>query len=315
MIAAKYLSKGLCAMARAHQVNLMCGHLGAAVAAGYFIGELHPNLDERVFIGVEAELERIIHGESVFSPGEDAGITANELFAPFPNQSPQVDLIEGFVDALQQNIDETRESGHNVIFASIAIRAFKDHPELAAPAVVDGIRKLILGFNTASPGSGFYGIAKGRIDGREVPLVKDEGFPPYANLAQMANTVLDELIENGAQRRVGYGGLVHVINHAAALTELARYGYPELAQRGLRAHHQHLQLLRSLPDMSAEFDAGTPPEEDPRTAAFWESGHLRRNPAFLTHRIKTIYGFDTLIQLVEDSQKHQLGNQMLLHLM
>ena len=48
MVDFDYLSKGLCALARAHRANTMAGHLGAAVVAGYFFGEEHHELDERV---------------------------------------------------------------------------------------------------------------------------------------------------------------------------------------------------------------------------------------------------------------------------
>jgi hypothetical protein len=48
MIDFDYLPKGLQAMARAHRVSTMSGHLGAAVVAGYFIGEQHPDLDDKV---------------------------------------------------------------------------------------------------------------------------------------------------------------------------------------------------------------------------------------------------------------------------
>ena len=82
MLHLDYLAKGLNAMSRAHRVNTMAGHLGAAVVAGYFIGEQHPNLDDKVYAGIEAELDRIIHGESVFSPTKDAPIAVAEMFKP-----------------------------------------------------------------------------------------------------------------------------------------------------------------------------------------------------------------------------------------
>ncbi|MFH1567521.1 MAG: hypothetical protein ABIL09_05915, partial [Gemmatimonadota bacterium] len=69
MVRPEYLEGGLNALSRAHRANAMAGHLGAAVAAGYLIGERHPDLDGTVAAGIEAELERIIGGESVFSPG------------------------------------------------------------------------------------------------------------------------------------------------------------------------------------------------------------------------------------------------------
>ena len=62
MIDFDYLPRGLYAMARAHRVSAMSGHLGAAVVAGYFIGEQHPDLDEKVYTGIEAELLTSAHG-------------------------------------------------------------------------------------------------------------------------------------------------------------------------------------------------------------------------------------------------------------
>jgi hypothetical protein len=316
MIDRDYLARGLCAMSRAHRVNPMAGHLGAAVIAGYFIGEQHPDLDAEVYAGIEAELQRIMRGESVFSPPADAPITVAEMFEPFAaKEQPQEDLIDGIADALAHNVDQARESGHNVIFAAIALRALRDHPEHATPSTTDGIRKLIAAFDNATPGSGYYGKQRGRIDGSNVPLPEDAALPPYADLPAMASIVLDELIQHAPERRVGFGGLVHVINHAAALAELARYGYRELATNGLAAHRQHLRLFRTLPNVAAELGADTPTENDPRTPAFWQSGNIRRDGARLVHRIKTLYGFDTLIELVEDQYRRSLANDSLRYLM
>jgi hypothetical protein len=315
MVDFAYLSKGLYALARAHQVNTMSGHLGAAVIAGYFIAEQHPDLDQKVYKGIEAELDQIIGGESVFSPGKNAKISAAQMFEPFPREQPQENLVDGIADALARNIGKTRQSGHNVIFASIAIRALKDHPDLATPALIDGIRRLIAGFDGATPGSGYYGKAKGRIDGRKVPLPKDASFSPYPDLESMAVTVMDELIENAARHRQGFGGLWHVINHAAGLIELTQYGYRELALKGLPAHHQHVRLLRTLPDVADELGAETPTEYDPLVPEFWEPGRIRRGRAHLTHRVKTLYGFDTMIELIADQEKRRQGRARLRYLM
>lgn len=315
MIDFDYLPKGLYAMARAHRVNTMSGHLGAAVVAGYFIGEQHPDLDEKVYEGIEGELERIIRGESIFSPKKNAAISAAQMFEPFAKEQPKENLIDGIADALARNIGQTRESGHNVIFAAIAIRALKDHPDLATPAVIDGIRKLIAGFNDASPGSGYYGKQKGRVNGRKIPLPKDDTFPPYRDLQTMANTVLDELLQHVTERHEGFGGLVHVINHAAALAELASRGYRDLATRGLAAHHHHMRLLKTLPNVTDEFGAETPTKSDPRTPRFWDADKIRRERAHLTHRIKTLYGFDALAELIENDSKRDQGNEKLRYLM
>jgi hypothetical protein len=310
-----YLQKGLCALARAHRVSLMSGHLGAAIVAGCFIAEQHPDLDARVYEGIQGELDRIIRGESVFSPDRSAAMSTARMFAPFPNEQQPGASIDGIADALADNIDQTRESGHNVIFAAIAIRALKAHPELATPSVTGGIRKLIAGFDDTSPGSGYYGRQKGRVDGRLIRPPEDDTFPPYPDLHAMANTVLDELIQRASQPRVGFGGLWHVINHAAALAELVRQGYRELAHKGLAAHRQHLRLFRSLPDVTAEFGAETPTVHDPRTPEFWELNTIRRERAHLTHRIKTLYAFHILLELVEDDARRDQGLDRLLYLM
>lgn len=315
MIDFDYLPKGLYAMARAHRVNSMSGHLGAAVVAGYFLGEQHPDLDEKVYQGVEAELERIIRGESVFSPKKDAALNASSMFEPFPKEQPKEDLIDGIADALSRNIHRARESGHNVIFAAIAIRGLKDHPDLATPSITDGIRKLIAGFDNASPGSGYYGKEKGRINGRKIELPSDDGISPFPDLQTMANTVLDDLIRHAAQRREGFGGLWHVINHAAALAELARHGYRELAIRGLPAFHEHYRLFRTVPDISAEKGAETPTEDGPLTPNFWHPEKIRRERAHLTHRIKTLYGFNELAELVESKTRRDQGADKLRYLM
>jgi hypothetical protein len=63
MIDFEYLYKGICGLANAHKAGTMAGHLGAAVIAGYFIGEDLGELPNEVFKGVEGELDRVIQGE------------------------------------------------------------------------------------------------------------------------------------------------------------------------------------------------------------------------------------------------------------
>jgi hypothetical protein len=316
MVRFDYLIKGLNAMSRAHRVNTMAGHLGAALVAGYFISEQHPKLDDKVYAGIEGELDRIIRGESVFSPRKDSSITVDDMFKPHTEEEAKTELVDNIAEALARNIDELHESGHNVIFASIAIRAFKDHPDLATSAVVNGIYRLITDFNGTKPGSGYYGKQRGRIDGRAIPLSKDNTFPPYAGLSAMAEVVIEELIQTAGERRDGFGGMWHVINHAAALAELAAYGYPELATKGLPAHHQHMRLFRTLPNVSDEFGDETPTKYDPHTLEFWGAQQkIRRDRAHLTHRIKTLYGFDALIPLVADENKRKQANEKFMYLM
>jgi hypothetical protein len=293
----------------------MAGHLGAALAAGYFFGEEHHDLDDKVHAAICEELDRVMRGEEQWFDPEKAKLTVHELFEPFPAEPPQKELISTIAESLSGNIEKTRESGHNVIFTSLAIRALHDHPVYATPTLVQGIRKLIEGFNGAGPGRGYYGQKRGWILGDAVSLPADDSFPPYKNESEMAEVVLDELIRSAPVRRQGFGGLWHVINHAAAITELSRYGFEDLARKGFAAHQHHVRLWRTLPDVQEELGAVKRAQQDPRTPEFWKTGALKRDSARLTHRIKTLYGFFTLARFVEDKAKRKTAEQSLLYLM
>jgi len=316
MVNFEYLYKGLCGLARAHRASVMSGHLGAAVVAGYFFGEDHPDLDDHVHSSVEKELDRILHGdESFWYDAAKAGITIPELFEPFPEEPSQPDQIATIPKALAANIDRTRQSGHNVIFGSIAVRALSDHPEYATPSIISGIRKLIEGFDGAVPGRGYYGKARGWIEGHKVTLAEDDGFDPYESERKMADVVVDELIRTASMHRQGFGGLFHVINHAVGLTELARFGHRDLARRGFAAHRQHVRLWRSLPDLEDELGALHHADHDPRTPEYWKEKEASQWSAQLTHRIKTLYGFFTLLRFVEDPAHRRKAEEQFLYLM
>ncbi len=312
----KYLYLGLCGLARAHQANPMAGHLGAAVVAGYFFGEDNPDLDDKVYTAVEKELDRIIQGEeSLWYDQKKAGITVPELFEPFPDEPPQEKHITTIAKALATNIDKTRQSGHNVIFSAIALRALHDHPIYATPSIIEGIRKLVEGFDGAVPGRGYYGRQRGWIVGDKVNLPVDNDFPPYKSQQSMVEVVVDELIRLASVRRQGFGGLVHIINHAAALTELSLFSYRDLARRGLAAHHQHVRLWRSLPDVEGELGPLRRAERDPRNPEYWSSETPSQSSARLTHRIKTMYGFFTLLRLTKDPATRKQAEEKFLYLM
>lgn len=308
MIDFHYLSKGLNALARAHHMGSMAGHLGAAVVAGYFVGEQRPDLDPDVAKGIEDDLERILRGESVFGKNmaKKSKLSDPELFEPFPGQKPDESLIDGIAEALEKSIDQPRQSGHNVIFASLAIRALREHPEFSTPAVVDGIRKLMALFNQSHPGSGYYGRERGRIHGNRIRLPDDDGVPPYSDLEGMAVTVFDEVIGQKPEvHRVGYGSLVHIVNHAAAIADLAGYGYGELVPRAIRSHRRHLRLWRTLPNVADEKGPVKVSRFTPHTAAYWTSGKVPYDRALLTHRVKTMFGFDELAAAVDEEEKEK----------
>ena len=314
-----YLVKGLNALARAHRMSAMAGHLGAAVVAGYFIGKQRPDLDPEVYKGIEADLDRVMGGESVFGSKmtKNSKIADSDLFEAFPKEKPNESLIDGIAEALEKNIKTPRESGHNVIFASIAIHALKEHPDFATPSIIDGIRKLIGLFDNAHPGSGYYGKAKGRITGNKITLPEGEdGTPPYTDVKGMVEAVLDEIINQDPKvHRQGYGGLIHVNNHAAAITDLAQYGYPELVPAAIASHRRHLRLWRNLPNVADEFGPEPFSEFSPYTSAYWTSGKVPYDRALLTHRVKTMFGFDELTEAIDDERKEKRAYDKLRYMM
>jgi hypothetical protein len=181
--------------------------------------------------------------------------------------------------------------------------------------VVEGIRKLIESFDGQVPGRGYYGKQRGWIVGDQVSLEEDDGFEPYGSTQTMAEVVLDDLIRGAPVRRRGFGGLHHLVNHAAGLAELSRYGYQDLARKGFTAHRHHLRLWRSLPDVEEELGPVQRAKHDPRTAEYWTTGPLRRDSAMLTHRIKTLYGFSTLARLIQEPAKRRSAEERFLYLM
>ncbi len=253
----------------------MAGHLGAAVVAGYFVGEELPELDGKVYAAIEGNLDQIVRGdEAIWYNVDQTGIAISELFETFPDESIPDETIQStriasIATALSANIDTLRQSGHNVIFSSIAIRALHDHSMFATNGIVHGIVQLIARFNDAGPGRGYYGKERGWILGNDVKLDDENDFPAYRDQQDMVEVVIEELVQSAAIRRQGYGGLFHLINHAAALTELTRFGFDELAGRGMAAHHNHVRLWRSLPDVEKELGPLVPAIHDPRTPEYW----------------------------------------------
>ncbi len=307
MIEHRYLELGVTGMARAHRASGLAGHLGAALVAGYAFGEELPDLPEAVFQGITAELDRVLRGEeTVWYNVQKTGIPIKELFQPFPPKSSPGGLdVRPIADALAENIGKLHQSGHNVIFAALAIRALKDHPALATRERLDGLVKLIRGFNGSIPGMAYLGKDRGGwVRADRVELRDSMRVEPYEDVVAMVKRTIDEVIVSAGVRRQGVGGMWHLINHAAGLLDLSLYGFADLARRGLEAHRDHLWRWRSLPDVSEELGPFPRAKHDPRTAEFWQHAErLKRDDARLTHRIKTLYGFARLMTVETDPRR------------
>ncbi|MCA9105961.1 MAG: hypothetical protein KDA83_11070 [Planctomycetales bacterium] len=315
MIDFAYLNRGLTGLAQAHRAGTMAGHLGAALVAGYLYGEDEPDLPAEVHRGIEGELDRVVAGEeAIWFNARQAGVMPQELFEPLEHATGDRERVTLIAEALAESVGELRQSGHNVIFAALAIRGLTGHEDFATQPIVDGIVRLISGFKNQHGGRGYFGAETGWKTNRDREPDAASDFPAYDSVQAMVDRTIDTVIGTAHIKRQGFGGLWHLINHAAGIVELDACGFRLLARQALPAHHTHLRYWNSLPDVAEELGEQLKAPADPRTAEYW-AGMLKRDEARLTHRVKTLYGFRILERLIDDEDRRQAARDALLYLM
>lgn len=317
MIAYHYLERGIAGLGRAHLTGSMSGHLGSALLAGYFLGEMRPDLDPAVSFAIERDLERILAGEEAvwFDPTK-TGVTVGGLFAVEEETGlAGAGATERLATALEPSLGRLRQSGHNVIFASLAMRALVGHPDLATVGRVDGAAKLLSSFDTQGPGRGYLGMGRGWVSPKTTAEEDGIELPAYQDLEAMAVATFDLVIETAGEHRRGYGDHFHLIDHAAALIDLADCGFPDLAGKGIAAHREHFARLKALPVLDGELGTLVKSEIDPFSPDYWTRSESVQWEAWLTHRIKCLYGFVVVSRLVEDDKKREAARDALRYLM
>jgi hypothetical protein len=275
-----HLARGLAAMADAHHRGWVPGHYGAAVIASHYFSRDN-GLDERTTRALRAQVDAFIgHRPSEF-PRPDPGRGA----ADPARIAEQLDL----------HVSELRSGGHGTIYASLALRALRDLPEFATPAVLDGICALLEKFAaTASV------IPRTQQD-LEHPL------PPYRDAGDVAAVTLRSALRPwGDVRRLGASGVLHWMTHAEALLTLEELGHGEVARRGQAAHRQ--QINRSV-----EVEDAAEPQRPPLDwlgPEYWESDAPRRaqGGTWLTgHSFKLPYSVFRLLRRVDDPALRSAG--------
>ncbi len=114
--------------------------------------------------------------------------------------NPVIQLcMEGTSAEFRGQIDEARSCYQQAWELVNVITIWLPGWELATPAVVEGIRELIAGFNGESPGGGYYGKQKGRINGWDVDLPDDNSFPLKT---MYGYEVVIDLVENMQKRKL-----------------------------------------------------------------------------------------------------------------
>ena len=290
MLGDRYLASGLAALARVRDRHWNAGHYGAAVLAAYFFAE-EQRLDAAATAALAEQLDRLIARHP-------------ELFAArAPGHAPDWGKVAALVEALKRTIGELHAIGHNVIFATLALKAVARRPELATPDNVAGLVELLGQFDAYGPGRPFYGWD----DPASVRLEPADAIPVYDSEAAIARTALAAFAEIETVYPFLHQGIVgHLLTHAHALIDLARIGHAGLAAKGHDAHRLYVKLARNPPD------AGEPiPREAaidpfaPGMAAFWQRDHEGGNEWLVGHLFKYIYSFYDLVRHVDDAGERQ----------
>ncbi len=274
------LELGLNALANTHKEfpgRWFHGHHGASVLAVYFI---------RDAFALEPEADA-----SAEAFARSTVATVPDLFASPQAQVGASNHGEGVVpvvDTLERHIGQLTADGHDVIFASLAVKAFRARPSLITPERIAGVVALLEDAQNDDP-TRYYGFAdylNDPVDYSDVPV--------FANVQQAANAVLadrapifpDQVIDGKLYYLAG--NRLHDITHVHALVELHSMGYRALAARGLEPLRKQLHLCAG-----ARFPADLVPFEtsdvhDPWTAAFWDRDKRDAHQAKLAYAVMSL---------------------------
>ncbi len=275
MLSDDYLTIGLNALARAHAMDYFAdGHRGAAIIAAQYL--CHEN-------GVSDETQGAIE------QAIDAQWGSTPLCAAFGDEPADPALLDDIARTLEGNIARLRQVGHNVIFAMLALKAFKRVPAAITPSRVDGVCKLIESFDRPE----------------EVTLAQEDEYPSLEDADTFAAFILEEALA-ATDRFSGYGNGYsgHLLTYGQALLELSSLGYPRLTQDGIHAYKLFVKVARRGPGENARSipdheDRG----QDPLTREYWER---KGGTDFrLGHCFKYPYSYYNLLNRSDGSELKQ----------
>ncbi len=217
------------------------GHRGAALVSAHLLC-VDNDLDERA-------TSRICE---LF----DLNWAPSKLCEPFPEADPDPEGIEKIGVALAEGGNVLRQVGHNVIFAMLAIKAFRMMPEAATPQRIDGVCALIRSFTPW----------------RDIEPDADVNPPPFTDEAAASKFILQEA-SAAIDRFVGFGqGFAgHMLTFGQSLVELAAMGDVEWAESCRTAFRKYVTVTRLGPDANSRpIPDHKPSKLRPTEAEYWE---------------------------------------------
>jgi hypothetical protein len=235
----------------------------------------------------------------------EARFLINPIYTPSPEEPADPELVDGLVKQLDNGINTLRRSGHNIIFATISLKALREVPEAATPTRVKGLRTMVQSFGTEKS--------------RATPLKDKDSFVDLGDEKKFIRFIFAEYLRaldlylNGKGHH-GFAGHVLTVGHA--LVDLKRMGYPETARKGVEAYWQFIQHARDGADLGGWKVADSPPEFlSPLERDYWaEQVECPTGDIVSSHRIKYPYSFYALLKDLPDDELKQRTLQKLYHL-
>jgi hypothetical protein len=288
--------KGITGMARAN--GWFEAHWGASILAGYYLCRDN-HLEQQTTLAIRKQLDTMIR----LQPAQ---------FAPLPEESADEALIEdvpkSLLPAMQGGL---RAHGHAVIFASLSVKALRNTPHMAQPAIIKGL----CGLNSQ--------IAK--IPPQKAPAPETS----YNNTQGMIEATFDSLsrfkglLGRPSIRRPNF---THMVTHTEALLNLDLMGYPQIVQAGYAGHQAHIAAQVPEIDPATQASADRVSLEsvmsrdfwnDPRNEEHWcQKWSEKENPngywVAFGHLFKVLYSYHRLVQHIDDKEKVRLCTNILM---
>ena len=255
------------------------------------------HLGEATTLGIKRQLDTVIRLQAA-------------QFAPFPKEPADRALIEEVPKALLPAMQGgLRAHGHAVIFTSLSVKALRDVPHMAQPALVKGLCEL----------------------SRQIAKIRPQ--PPVNSNAYTDTQAMIEATFDSLARFKGLLGrpsirrpnFTHMTTHTEALMNLDMMGYPELAKAGHAGHRTH--IAAPVPEFDPATDASPNRATlkavmskdywtDQRTGPLEPQVEPARNPngywVAFGHLFKVLYSYHRLIGRMQDKEKVKLCSKILL---
>lgn len=261
---------GMNALARSPEMNYFAdGHRGASMISAYLLCEEN-NLPPAVL----ARMTEMF----------DVNWAKTKLCASFPEGEPDPKAIEKVGFALLEGGEVLREVGHNVIFASLAIKAFRTMPQLATKERVEGVCQLVRSFKPW----------------RDIEPDAEVDPPHFSDESAASKFILQEA-SNAIDRFHGFGqGFAgHMLTFGQALVELAEMGNEELAEGCRTAFRKYVTVTRQGPEDDARSIADHRPSKlRPNKLEYWQKRGDRT--LGIGHVFKYPYGYYYLLEKAND---------------